>query len=47
MFFLLFALWLHYTPAAENVNSSIAQKSAADFMQIDETDIAIKNPGQL
>ena len=36
-----FALWLHYTPAAENVNSSIAQKSAADFMQIDETDILI------
>ena len=35
----LFALWPHYTPTAGNVNSSIAQKSAADFMQIDETDI--------
>ena len=37
----LFALWPHYTPTAANVNSSIAQKSAADFMQIDETDILI------
>ena len=32
----LFALWPHYTPTAGKVNSSIAQKSVADFMQIDE-----------
>ena len=43
----LFALWPHYTPTAGNVNSSIAQKSAADFMQIDEMNIGIKIPGQL
>ena len=30
---------LHYTQNVGNVNSSIAQKSPADFMQIDETKI--------